>query len=273
LKEGKIWRAKSPKNMIEEIEYLLKISPNINTIYFVDDNFLLNKKRVKSFIKLLIKHKITDRCQWYCEARVNDIDRELIHNLKRGNCCLAYIGVESANQTMLKFINKDINLTQLVKTVRCLNEAEIEVLASYMIGYPNETIKDIQNTFSLAQKLNTTFAQFTLLTPFPGTPLFEKMQREGNILTYDWSQYSAAHQIIKHKLNLVRLLWKMYQSYYFRYSYYSIDLTRIELLPLIFKSFIKSKFFSWNRKKEVHHHPFNNGIEGLRKLFSSKEDL
>lgn len=105
---GKIWRARSPENVIEEIR-LLKYEYKVREIEFLDDTFTLNNKRAEKICDLLIKENLG--IFWSCSSRVDTINQFLIEKLKKAGCHTIYLGIESGSQKILNIISKGITLT------------------------------------------------------------------------------------------------------------------------------------------------------------------
>ncbi len=214
---GKTWRARSPENVIEEIK-LLKNKYGVKEIEFLDDTFTLNKKRAEKICELLIKEKLN--ISWSCSSRVDTIDESLIEKLKGAGCHTIYVGVESGSQKILNIIGKGITLSQIEKTINLIKKVNLNTIGSFIIGIPGETVKTIKKTIDFAKKLNPSFVQFSICTPYPGTKLFEIAKEKGWLLTKDWSKYTILDQVMKIPgmvtTNLNRWLLRAYLSFYLR---------------------------------------------------------
>jgi anaerobic magnesium-protoporphyrin IX monomethyl ester cyclase len=138
--------------------------------------------------------------------------------MKRAGCILIYYGVESGSQRVLNLMKKHIKIGQIVRAIRWTKEAGIETLASFIIGFPGETRKDIEETIAFAKRLDVDYAQFSFATPYPGTELYRMAKEKGLLLTEDWSQYTAGKPIIavdsSTKDDLTKLLKRAYQKFY-----------------------------------------------------------
>jgi len=214
---GKIWRARSPENVVEEIK-LLKYKYGVKEIEFLDDTFTLNKKRAERICDLLIRENLT--ISWACSSRVDTINESLIEKLKRAGCHTIYLGIESGSQRILNIIDKRITLAQAERAVNLIKKVKLNTLGSFIIGIPGETVKTIKKTISFAKKLSPSFVQFTICTPYPGTKLFKIAKEKGWLLTRNWSKYTILDQTMKIPgavvTNIKKWLLRAYLSFYLR---------------------------------------------------------
>lgn len=213
---GRIFRARSPKNVVDEIEQLVH-DYRPETIEFSDDLFTLDKKRTEAICDEIERRGLD--ISWACSSRVDTISRALLQRMKRAGCMLIYYGVESGSQRVLNLMKKRISIEQIVKAIKWTKEVGIEALASFIIGFPGETREDVEKTIAFAKKLDTDYAQFSFATPYPGTELYRLAKERGLLLTENWSHYTAGRPIIAidnsiSQDDLTKLLTKAYQSFY-----------------------------------------------------------
>jgi anaerobic magnesium-protoporphyrin IX monomethyl ester cyclase len=214
---GKIWRGRSPENVLEEIK-LLREKYGVREIEFLDDTFTLNKERTKALCALIRKEKVD--ITWSCSSRVDTINEGLARELKEAGCHSIYLGVESGSQRSLNFLKKGINLNQAKKAVTVLKKLKLNTVSTFIIGIPGETVKAIEKTIKFAKKLTPTLAQFTLLTPYPGTEIYDFARKNDLLLTKDWSKYTTLDPVMKLPRFTARklkgLLRKAYINFYCR---------------------------------------------------------
>jgi anaerobic magnesium-protoporphyrin IX monomethyl ester cyclase len=134
--------------------------------------------------------------------------------------------VESGSQRILDIIGKGITLDQARKAVADAKAVGMETFAFFMLGLPGETEEDLQKTVDFAIELNPHFAKFPFTTPMPGTQLFNSLDAEGRIKTYDWEKYfftMPTKEIYDHPTLSWDILEKYektaYRSFYLRPSY------------------------------------------------------
>ncbi|NIR86537.1 radical SAM protein [Candidatus Bathyarchaeota archaeon] len=212
---GRRFRARSPKNVVDEMEQVIaEYKPK--TIEFSDDLFTLNRRRAEAICDE-IKRRGLD-IPWACSSRVDTISPKLLQKMKEAGCMLIYYGVESGSQRILNQMGKGISVKQVMDAVKRTREAGIETLASFILGFPGETMNDIAKTIAFAKKLDIEYAQFSFATPYPGTELYNIAKEKGLLITEDWSEYTAGKPIIATngctKKDLKRIFMRAYKSFY-----------------------------------------------------------
>ncbi|MEM1515648.1 MAG: radical SAM protein [Candidatus Bathyarchaeia archaeon] len=208
---GRKYRARSAKNVVDEIEFLVS-NYNPESIEFSDDEFTLNQKRVEEICYELKRRKID--IPWACGSRVDTISTSLLKKMKEAGCSFIYYGIESASQRILNFIKKGITIDQIKRAVMLTKEIGIKMMGSFIVGFPDETKEEIKSTLSFPKKLKIDYAQFTVATPYPGTELYEMAKKDGLLLTEEWSQYTTLRPVMALKNVSVRELQKMIKRAY-----------------------------------------------------------
>lgn len=214
---GGQWRGRSPENVLEEIRVVHE-DYGIKNIEFIDDTFTLDRKRAENICDGII-HEGWDLI-WGASSRVDTLSPQLLMKMKRAGCWLIYLGIESGSQRILDTIGKRITLDQVKRAVRMVKEAGIEVLGSFIIGFPADTEETIKETIQFARKLNLDYAQFSVLTPYPGTLIYDDVVSDQSLLTEDWSRYTAIEPVIRldnippSRLNV--FIQRAYMSFYMR---------------------------------------------------------
>ena len=191
---GKKWRSNSPKKIVEELK-ILKDKYKIKIVEFADDTFTVDKKNVEKICKEIKKEDLD--IYWSCSSRVGLVDKELIHDLKSANCYLIGLGIESGVQKTLDFLCKGFKIEDAVNTVNLINKEGLLAESNFIIGVPCETIEMINQTIDFANRLELNWAGFSLLTPFPGTQIYDYAVKNDLLLTKDWSKYNFFDPVIK----------------------------------------------------------------------------
>jgi radical SAM superfamily enzyme YgiQ (UPF0313 family) len=173
---GQTCRAFSPPRVVEEIDHLIK-NYGSKGIYFVGDNFTIQKKRTIEICKLIKKQKLD--IEWVCDTRVDLISRELLKEMKDAGCQTIWFGVESGSPRILEKINKGITLEQAVHAFKLCREEGIHIASSFMLGIPGETAEDMKATFKFAQKLDPDWCQFNIFVAYPFSSLYEEIMQKG----------------------------------------------------------------------------------------------
>lgn len=203
-------RQKSPKRVVDEMEYLLKLG--FNEIHIVDDCLTADMQRAFEICEEILRRRL--KFPWYPRGglRVDRVNRELLGIMKRAGCYRIPFGVESGSQRVIDVIKKKITLQQAEDAVRFSKESGLEVECYFMIGLPTETKEDILKSITFARKLDPDYVKFAITLPFPGTELFDTMVKNNCIKSFRWSEYNFAtrRNIYQHD----NLSWEEIEHYY-----------------------------------------------------------
>ena len=173
---GKRWRPRSPKKVVDEIEYLHK-RHNIVEIYFEDDNLLFDIKRAKEIFRGIINRHLG--ISWMTPNGIfpQKLDDELIYLMKKSGCRDLTFAIESGSERVRNsIIKKKIDLKEIKKTIKDTKKAGIFASAFFIIGFPGERKEDILETIKLATSSLFDFSHIFIATPLPGTRLYQKMK-------------------------------------------------------------------------------------------------
>jgi radical SAM superfamily enzyme YgiQ (UPF0313 family) len=161
---------------MEELHLLS--SKGYKQFLFVDDNFTLNNKRVINLCRRLKKEKVD--IEFFAEGRVDNCSQNMLKEMKRANCKMIYFGIENATQKILNYYNKRTTPKQAEDASKKARKAGIDVIvASFILGAPTETRKEIWHTLQFAQKIRVDIPQFNILATFPGTDIWEELKMQG----------------------------------------------------------------------------------------------
>lgn len=167
---GRRYRYFSAERVVNDVRYLVE-KYGAKGIYFREDNFSANRRRVIEFCNGLLEQGIN--VQWMCETRVDSLDRELIRLMHKAGCVAFYIGVESGSQRVLDFLRKGINIEQIEAVFRWCNEIGVNTCASFIVGVPTETSEERQLSCEFARKIQATTTWFNIFVGMPKSPLYE----------------------------------------------------------------------------------------------------
>jgi len=171
-----LWRSRSVENILEELHLLA--SEGYRQLMFVDDNFTLNPKRVIKLCRRMRQEKVD--IEWISEGRVDQCPYDMIREMVKANCRMIYFGIESGNQKVLDYYNKQATPEQAEVAVKNARKAGVDVIVgSFILGAPNETRQEIQNTLKFAEKLEVDIPQFNILAAFPGTDIWDELKMKG----------------------------------------------------------------------------------------------
>jgi len=191
---GHKFRARSPENVVSEIEFL-KEKYGSKNFYFYDDLFTYDKSRVMKICDLIEEKGL--KIEWKCCSRVNTIDKELLIRMKRAGCSAIHYGVETGDTEIMKKIRKGITLEQVKNAIMMTKSVGIKAKAYFMVGHPWDTKETIEKTIRFAIGLNADKIQFAITTPFPKTELWN-IAKEMKIVSDDMTNWNRLLETGKH---------------------------------------------------------------------------
>jgi anaerobic magnesium-protoporphyrin IX monomethyl ester cyclase len=173
-----VWRPRSVENIMQEL-WLLR-SQGYEEILFVDDNFTLNRKRVKQLCQRMRKEGLNIR--WICDSRVDNGEYDMFRQMAKAGCNTVYFGIESANQRILDYYRKGITPQQTMDAVRKARKAGVDIIVgSFIVGAPDETRSEVENTLKFAEKLDIDVPSLNILGAFSGTEIWSELIAKGLI--------------------------------------------------------------------------------------------
>ncbi len=213
-------RYRSPKNVAEEIEFLVN-KYKVEHVVFTDDELTANKRFVYELIEEMKKRGLD--IGFACGARIDHMDKDFMRFLYKNGCVALYFGVESGTQRILDKIGKMISLDQVRKVFRWKREIGGFATASFILGFPWETIDDMKKTVDFAIDIDPDYAQFTVLTPYPGTPLFDYAMRYGLIEDWNWEHYTTLRPVMRGfkftREQVAKMLKYAYRKFFIRSAF------------------------------------------------------
>lgn len=216
---GAKYRMRSPKNVVDEIEYIYT-KYGIDHMFIGDDTFTAVKKHCLEICSEIRKRKLD--ISWEAEARANTVTDEIANEMAKAGCVHVQIGAESGDNDILRKIGKNITTQAIENAVKTFLKNGISVVCSFIIGHPFDTYESAQKTINFAAKLHEQSplisCKFALLTPLPGTPIFEEKERFGiKLLSKNWDLYTFFDVVYetdflnkKELQNLYTEAWKKY---------------------------------------------------------------
>ncbi|HLD58706.1 MAG TPA: radical SAM protein [archaeon] len=185
LVSGKRIRSRSLESVMQEIRLLVK-EHGIREIHIEDDNFTFKRKFVEDFCNALLKEKLG--ITWACPngMRLDTLDRELIFLMKKSGLHTVSVGIESGSERILKLVKKSLNKKQIREKVELIDSAGLNVIGFFMLGFPTETRKEIEETIDFACSLPLKRIAFSCMQPFPGTEVYNSLLESGEIEKVNW---------------------------------------------------------------------------------------
>lgn len=199
-------------DVIEEIKSISQ-----KTIIFYDNSMTIDVNYTKELFKKMIGLKKRFFCNGNSNVLANDL--ELVKLSKKAGCISWLVGFESISQETIDYIRKASNkVEEYKKTVENIHNNKMAVIGSFMFGFDTDKKDIFEHTLKMIEELKIDVADFCILTPFPGTPIYEKFEKEGRILTKDWSKYTMKNVVFKPKNispeELISGVKRLYKNYY-----------------------------------------------------------
>jgi anaerobic magnesium-protoporphyrin IX monomethyl ester cyclase len=186
---GKKYRVRSPENVVAELK-----QKQPQRVFFYDDNFAANRKRLKTLLQMIIDEGL--QFSWSAQVRTDVArDPELLELMRRAGCWMVYLGLESINQSTLDAYAKSQSVEDIVFAIKTLHEAGIKSHGMFVLGADSDTKGVVRDTVDFALKNRVDTVMLNILTPLPGTPLFDEMDEQGRIFDKRWHLYDALHVV------------------------------------------------------------------------------
>lgn len=216
---GKKIRYRTVENVIEEIKYLQK-DFGVKEIHIEDDNFSLKKERVIEFSERVLKEELGITWALPNGLRLDNLDQKTLKLMSKAGCYTVNVGIESGNDKRLKDIQKNITKEKIRAKIAMAKEAGIDIGGFFIIGFPDETLEEINDTIKFATELELDRIGISYFQPYPGTKEYQKLCETG--------EYKFNLDKSRHSLHTI--------------TYVPKNLSEKKLKSLRFKAFIKFYF-------------------------------
>ena len=221
---GQTFRYKSAKRTVDEMEFMLKCG--FKEIQIAEDMFTTNKERIMQICDMIKERGLEFPWSTTTGIRVDSVTKEMLVAMKEAGCYRVYYGFESGSDKVLVASRKGTNTATARQAVKWSKEAGLEVLGFFMIGLPGETEETMQQTIDFAKSLDIDFTKMTIMSPLPGTPIWNELKEKGLLKDVDWSKfnyYTPPSEIYNHPNldwpTIEKYYKKFYKEFYFRPSY------------------------------------------------------
>ena len=228
------YRVMSPARVCEEIKACLDLG--IEEFYFVDDTFNITNQRVIDLCDAILERGL--KLRWTVRFRVKGMNRELLEKMKAAGCHRIQFGVEQGTEEGLLRLKKDVTVREIESAFKLCREIGINTVAYFMIGTPVERSReDVMDTIAYSIKLDPDFVMFNVLTPFPGTTLYDEGMRDGVLDLTPWAEFMRkpnedfkAQVWDEHftRAELREMLDLAYKRFYWRPKFVARNLTQIQ---------------------------------------------
>ena len=231
LQQGRKVRYRSVDNIIKEIKYWIE-KLKTNKFAFRDPVFSINRKYTVSLCEQIISENL--KIEFQIETHLKNLDDELIILLKRAGLKMIYVGIESSSPNVLKNIKRfTIDNDHQYQIIKKLKENGIIVKSMFMLANPDDSVETIKDTIKYSKFLPNQLVQFSVFTPYPGTPAYSEFKDK--IIVQDFEKFNQYNLVYKHKSLgndiLIQLKNLGYRKFYFDIrNFYIIFLSLISFL-------------------------------------------
>jgi len=226
------WRARSPENVIEEWRHLVHDLDALE-IGVLDDSANIRRNRLIQLSDALIANKLNHVPFIFVNGiRANLADMEMLTKLKQAGLKRTAFGVETGDEQMIIKIDKHVDHETIRQAFKNAKAAGIETIGFFIIGLPGDTRESMQKTIDFAIELDPMIANFSMMTPYPGTIVYEQVKRDGRFLVQDWEDYVFFDQKARYEMGdltadlMEEMYRKAYRQFYWRPKYVARAMSR-----------------------------------------------
>ena len=209
---------RSVTSIIDEIMEV-KDKYRISNFMFLSDTFTASKTWVMDLCNKIIEQDLN--IKWMANSRVDKIDEETATLMRRAGCWIVSLGIESANNNILKIAKKNTTVDQIDKSIKIFKKAGIQIIGYFMFGLPAETKESINRTISFARKSKIDYCYFYIATPYPGTEFFRLAVDNQWLTSKTWNRFFNGDADVIEYPNLTskELKKSVRRAYFSFYSY------------------------------------------------------
>ena len=203
------YRQRSIDNVIDEIRMYKRMG--FQYMNFEDDNFTADKERAKEICRRMIREGLTFKETFFFGRTDMAGDEELLQLLHDAHLTRVLIGIESLNQKALNSIHKGQNIENIRRAGKACEKYHIRVIASIVLGLDEDTKEDMDRSVAFAKSIHAYQLQPAILTPYPGTPVYEKFKKENRMITDQWDWFDMMNVTFKPKHMTP---WELQEEFY-----------------------------------------------------------
>ncbi|MHB8068490.1 MAG: B12-binding domain-containing radical SAM protein [Desulfobaccales bacterium] len=235
---GRKYRYNSVDRVLKEIR---QNGVKADHIFFCDDNFTANRERIKELCQRLLQENL--KIEWSAQVRVEAAkDEELMDLMARAGCYCVFVGLESINPATLKLYNKSQTVENIKECVVNFHRHRIRVHGMFVFGSEEDHYQVIRDTVRFSRDLDLDSLQYLILTPIPGTPVYQELEAQNRIFCHDWSHYDGHHTVFQpRQLTAYELQYETIRAMKKFYSFPSV------LKRLVARDWFYVKLKAWGR--------------------------
>jgi anaerobic magnesium-protoporphyrin IX monomethyl ester cyclase len=218
-------RYRSSQNVVDEIEINVQ-KYKIREIQILDDNFAFNREHAISICREIRKRNLNIQFWFPTGIREDNLDEEMLIELRQTGCYALSFGLESGSQKVLGLMRKNKTVAEMKEKVLLAKKHGFKVTAGFLFGTPGETLADMEQTIEFACSLPLDSLNFQIVSPYPGTEVREIAERNGYLIHSDWEKYDTTWAPLESAIetedftvaDLRRVQSRAYRRYYLRPS-------------------------------------------------------
>ncbi|MBF0121775.1 MAG: radical SAM protein [Candidatus Omnitrophica bacterium] len=185
-------RTRSAKQVVDEMEYDLKLFPQIREIMFETDTFTADPTHVKEVCEEIMRRGLHQKISWSCNVRIN-VDLDILPLMKKANCRMLMVGYEFGTDEALRAVRKGgVTVNMGKRFSQRAHELGFTLHGCFMIGAPGETRQSARATIEYAKSMPLDTMQITGIATYPGTVLYKWAKEHGYLLGKDWADWLTA---------------------------------------------------------------------------------
>lgn len=224
---GRTMRVRSPRNVYEEIQWIVDNIPEMRELSFDDDTFTANRQHARDIAGLIKPLGIS----WTINARANT-DYETLKALREAGLRHVVVGFESGNDQILKNIKKGVTVAQAVQFARDCKKLGLSIHGAFIMGLPGETKETIRQTIDFAKRLDLDSIQASLASPYPGTEFYDLCVEQGWISSDSFLDASGHQKCVINypglsNTEIFNSVEEFYNKFYFRPKYIARSIGRM----------------------------------------------
>jgi anaerobic magnesium-protoporphyrin IX monomethyl ester cyclase len=226
--QGRRVRRKTIAQLGREVETAVR-QHSVRNIYFIDLEFTASPELARGICNHIIRQGLAVR--WCCQTRADQVEEPLLRLMRQAGCRLIHFGIETGSPRIAEQIRKNVSIERQRKAIDQARRLGMETLCFFLLGHPGETEEEMQQTIRVAHELNPTYASFHRVSPYQGTPLYERSAGGGASGTLD-ELFPAFAGSPQQRRQVDRLVRQAIWSYYVRPRYMVSRLLRSSPLSL-----------------------------------------
>ena len=257
---GKKYRMRPIANVLEEVKQV-----GSRIYFFVDDNIVCNPDYSRELFRSLKGKGI----HWFSQISSTVLKNpDLIELASAAGCDSLLVGLESISESSLKSVNKGFNIVERYEElIARMKKARVIPFLTFIFGFDEDTPELFETTYEFLIRNRVPYAIFSILTPLPGTDIYNRLKNEGRILDHDWSKYELTNVVFQpknfSKQELLDYYWNCSRKFYSIKNIIMNVYQSVKIAHNPFMELFESSFFQVYFRKRIYSydHPISGGID------------